>query len=137
MLFWSLPEVQKGENNSCVHGPALACTQTFYFSFVHHERRAWENERGAWERKQYMFFFLHHYPLALAVNKSPVVYILSRALDELWRENRRSVSRLALHLHLDVEKMLGKWHSRWIIKTCCAHFIVDGGKCTTWCNTLI
>ena len=48
---WSLPEVQKGENNSCVHGPALACTQTFYFSFVHHERRAWENERGARERK--------------------------------------------------------------------------------------
>ena len=47
----SLPEVQKGENNSCVHGPALACTQTFYFSFVHHERRAWENERRARERK--------------------------------------------------------------------------------------
>ena len=34
-----------------VHGPALACTQTFYFSFVHHERRAWENEHGARERK--------------------------------------------------------------------------------------
>ena len=40
------------------------------------------------------FFFPHPYPLALAVNKSPAVYILSRALDGLWRENRGSVNRL-------------------------------------------
>ena len=31
---------------------------------------------------------------AAAVNKSPAVYILSRALDGLWRENRGSVNRL-------------------------------------------
>ena len=45
-----------------------------------------------------MFLFVlfpHHYPLALAVNKSPAVYILSPAsLDGLWRENRGSVNRL-------------------------------------------
>ena len=39
---------------------------------------------------------LHHYPLALVVNKSPAVYILSPALDGLWRENRGSVNRLNL-----------------------------------------
>ena len=33
-------------------------------------------------------------PLALAVNKSSAVYILSPALDGLWRENRVSVYRL-------------------------------------------
>ena len=38
--------------------------------------------------------FPHHYPLALAVNKSPAVYILSPALDGLWGENRGSVNRL-------------------------------------------
>ena len=43
-----------------------------------------------------IFFFPHHYPLALAVNKSPAVYILSPALDGLWRENRGSVNRLFL-----------------------------------------
>ena len=41
-----------------------------------------------------IFFFPHPYFLALAVNKSLVVYILSRALDGLWRENRGSVNRL-------------------------------------------
>ena len=35
-------------------------------------KRARENERGGRERK-----IPHHYPLALAVNKSPAVYILS------------------------------------------------------------
>ena len=44
-------------------------------------------------------FFPHPYPLALAVNKSPAVFIvLSRALDKLRKENRGSVDRLALHL---------------------------------------
>ena len=49
----------------------------------------------------FFFFFVvfknigePHYPLALAVNKSPSVYILSPALDGLWRENRVSVKRL-------------------------------------------
>ena len=49
----------------------------------------------------YYFFFVvfknigePHYPLALAVNKSPSVYILSPALDGLWRENKGSVKRL-------------------------------------------
>ena len=43
-----------------------------------------------------IFFFPHHYLLALAVNKSPAVYILSPALDRLWRENGGSVNRLFL-----------------------------------------
>ena len=43
---------------------------------------------------RYFFFFPHHYPLALALNKSPAVFFLSRALDGLWRENRESVNRL-------------------------------------------
>ena len=47
-----------------------------------------------WTHCASIFFFPHHYPLALAVNKSPAVYILSPALDGLWRENRRSVNRL-------------------------------------------
>ena len=34
------------------------------------------------------------YTIALAVNKSPAVYILSPGLDRLWRENRGSVNRL-------------------------------------------
>ena len=45
-------------------------------------------------RSASIFFFLHHYPLALAVNKSPAGYIISPALDGLWRENRRSMNRL-------------------------------------------
>ena len=62
----------------------LAYTQTlFYFSFrsFRRHRRALENERGA--REASIFFFPHHYPLALAVNTSPVVYFLSPALDGL------------------------------------------------------
>ena len=50
-----------------------------FFSFFLKHPRARENERGA---------------LALVVNKSPVVYILSPALHRLWRENRGSVNRL-------------------------------------------
>ena len=41
-----------------------------------------------------IFLFPHHYPLALAVNKSLAVYILSPVLDGLWRENRGSLNRL-------------------------------------------
>ena len=47
-----------------------------------------------------IFFFPHHYPLALAVNKSLAVHILSPALDRLRRENRGSVNRLLLGLGL-------------------------------------
>ena len=39
--------------------------------------RAW----SARKKKSSIFFFPHPYPLALAVNKSPGVYISSRALD--------------------------------------------------------
>ena len=52
-----------------------------------------ERARTSAEREKEKFFFLQHYPLALAVNKSPAVYILSPALDGLWRENRGSVNR--------------------------------------------
>ena len=44
--------------------------------------------------RQNDFFFPHHYTSSLPVNKSPAVYILSRALDGLWRENRRPLYRL-------------------------------------------
>ena len=47
------------------------------------------------------FLFSHHYPLALAVNKSPAVYILSPALIGLWKENKGSVNRLIEHSGLE------------------------------------
>ena len=53
----------------------------------------WEKQVSVAPKDVYrpsIFFFPHPYPLALAVNKSPAVYILSRALDGLWRENRGS-----------------------------------------------
>ena len=55
-------------------------------------RRA--RERGLQERniKTSVSFFPHPYPFALAVNKSPAVYFLSRMLD--GGENRGSVNRL-------------------------------------------
>ena len=72
----------------------LACTKALcYFSFrsfrktsvSSRAKRALENERGARERNLYT--------IALAVNKSPAVYIISPGLDGLWRENRGSVNR--------------------------------------------
>ena len=59
----------------------------FFFSFF-------SKTSASWPAKQARETFPHHYPLALAVIKSPAVYILSPALDGLWRENRRSVNRL-------------------------------------------
>ena len=52
------------------------------------------NSQAKRAREKENFFFPHHYPLVLAVNKTPAVYILSPALDGLWRENRGSVNRL-------------------------------------------
>ena len=53
-----------------------------------HAKTSTEREKmsAEHEKEKYIFFFPHHYPLALAVNKSPAVYILSRVLDRLWRE---------------------------------------------------
>ena len=77
------------------------------------EVSAQERTRSARE-KMSIFFFPHHYPLALAVNKSPAVYILSpfldalwrgnwvcerATLDGLWRENRGTVNRLNLNVY--------------------------------------
>ena len=60
----------------------LACTQTLfcfsYCSFRKH-RGARERARTSAEREK---------------GKIPAVYVLSPALDRLWRENRRSVKRL-------------------------------------------
>ena len=53
---------------------------------------------------QSIFFFPHYFPLALAVNKSPAVYILSPALERLWRENRGSVNKLRLTSKCRVRK---------------------------------
>ena len=44
--------------------------------------------------------FSHPYPIALAVNKSPAVFVfLSGTLDELWRENRGCVNELFFKVH--------------------------------------
>ena len=55
----------------------LAFTKTlFYFSY-----RFFRKHRGARERKIKNYLLPHHYLLALAVSKSPAVYILSPVLD--------------------------------------------------------
>ena len=59
----------------------------------------WEKQVSVAPKDVYrpsIYFFPHHYPLALAVNKSPAVYILSPALNGPWRENRGSVNRLLI-----------------------------------------
>ena len=66
----------------------------FIFLFVLFENIFERSEcaRTSVEReKENIFFFPHPYPLALAVNKSPAVYISSPSLDGLWRENTRGV----------------------------------------------
>ena len=53
---------------------------------------SWERQVSVAPKNVYrpsIFFFLHHFPVALAVNKSPAVYALSPALDGLWTETRR------------------------------------------------
>ena len=86
----------------------LACTKALcYFSFrsfrktsvSSRAKRALENERGARERNLYT--------IALAVNKSPAVYILSPGLDGLWRENRGSVNRL--YVGLTATEFKARW----------------------------
>ena len=58
----------------CVSAEAcVACTQTmFYFSFLSFGKHWRARAQGE-----------HPYPFVLAVNKSPSVYFLSRALDGL------------------------------------------------------
>ena len=77
-------------------------------NWTHCAFRELEGEASAREgtRSGSIFFFPHYYPLALAVNKSPAVYILSPTLDGLWRENRKSVNRLRkiLSSHYFLEK---------------------------------
>ena len=56
---------------------------------------SWEKQVSVAPKDVYrssIFFFPH--PFALAVNKSPAVYFLSRAVDGLWREHGGSVNRL-------------------------------------------
>ena len=73
----------------------VACTKTlFYFSFRSF-RKHWRTCESA---RTSTGFFPHHYSLALTVNKSPVVYILSPSLDGPLRENRGSVNRLTQKL---------------------------------------
>ena len=64
----------------------------FFFSFFS-KTSASSREQARSARKK-KFFFPQRYPLPLAVNKSAAAYILSPALDELWRENRGFVNRL-------------------------------------------
>ena len=68
---------------------------------------SWEKQLSVAPQNVYsvsIFFFPHYYPLALAVNKSPAVYILSPALEGLWKENRGSVNRLRLTSKCRVRK---------------------------------
>ena len=76
------------------------CRLTFFSKTTASSRakRARENERGGRERK-----IPHHYPLALAVNKSPAVHILSP--NGLWRENRGSVNRLRKYSQVCVSEL--------------------------------
>ena len=82
----------------------IACTQTlFYFFFIlcenigkQSERARTSVEREKKKERTSIFFFSHPYPPALVVNKSSAVYIISSALNGLWRENRGSVNRLWL-----------------------------------------
>ena len=74
---------------------SVACKQTFYFSFrsLIFKNIGERNERAktSAEREQETTTTTL---LALAINKSPALYILSPALDGLWREDRGSVNRL-------------------------------------------
>ena len=75
LQFFHLPESKLHHTFDQTH---IACKQTlFYFSFrsVQKHRRARERARTTAEREKEN--------LALAVNKSPAVYILPRALDGL------------------------------------------------------
>ena len=54
----------------------------FFFSFFS-KTSASSRDRAQSARNKSIFFFPHHYPLALAVNKSLAVYILSPGLDGL------------------------------------------------------
>ena len=63
-----------------------ACTQTLlHFSFRSFGKHGRSRERGEHANET------SEHPFALAVNKFPAVYFLSRALEGLWRENRGSV----------------------------------------------
>ena len=84
-------------DSSVLWGMLLTCLFFSKPSASLRAKQAPENERGARERKiRSIFFFPHHRPLALTVNESRAVYILSPALDGLWKENRGSVKRLAI-----------------------------------------
>ena len=80
------------------YGDVLGCLSRFIFLFILSKNVGERSERGARERKikNTYFIFPHHHPLALAVNKSPPVHILSPALNGLLRENRGSVNRLRM-----------------------------------------
>ena len=68
-------------------GSNVACTQTFlFFTRTSASSRARRARRTRKKNKELFSIFVspHHYPPALAVNKSPAVYILSLALDGLW-----------------------------------------------------
>ena len=106
----------------------LACKQTlfyFYFlSFQKHWRPREGSERGARERN----------PLALAVNKSPVVYSLSPALDGLWRaENRGSVNKLLLVSGYEAyrTRVKGIWRCVENVSINCPCFTQNGYVCTS------
>ena len=87
-------------------GEGLACTQMFfYFSF----RSFHKHQRGRRSRKKTIFFFLHPYPLVLAVNNSPAVFVFYHAgstdfeekIEGLWTGWRRlSKKGLLSILHL-------------------------------------
>ena len=72
-----------------------------------------------------IFFFPHPYLLALAVNKSPAVYILSPALNGLWRENRGSVNRLWIFMKKYLQ------YSTWLVQKI-IYLIFDNYQTAHW-----
>ena len=59
------------------------------------------------ERCRSVFSFPYLHPLGLVVNKSPVVFIFIRALDDRLRENSRSGNRLV------ASRMPRDWWKKW------------------------
>ena len=112
-------------------GNWLACTQTLpYFSFRFfrkHGRARKARKKNKHDSDWSVFFLLHYYPLALAVNISPAAFIFYHTLDGLWRENRGSGNRLQIgrlaHLSRKWKPCIGFWRGLFFAILCMCFFI--------------
>ena len=72
-------------------------------------------------------------PLALAVNKSPTVYILSRVLDGLRREKRPSVNRLVSRRFAGMSVSISDWLN-FLTRSVIGHFLSEQSTDTLLSN---